>query len=132
MAWFSQELDTGSSSLRLLDAAGRQVDNGDGGVDLNDPDHTSMFVTLPSTLPDGRYTAHWAVVSMADGDATEGEFHINIGLVETAVSETMPVQNQSTKRRADWLVGLTVAGLGVLLLAVIWFILRPHTTTRNG
>lgn len=131
IAWFSQELDTGSSSLRLLDAAGRQVDNGDGGVDLNDPDHTSMIVTLPATLPGGRYTAHWTVVSMDDGDATEGEFQIAIGQEEAVAHQTTPVQNQPVKNRADWLVGSIVVGLGILLLAVIWFILRPRVT-RNG
>lgn len=130
-AWFSQELDTGSSSIRLLDAAGRQVDNGDGGVDLNDPNHTSMFVTLPSTLPDGRYTVHWTVVSMVDGDATDGEFQITVGQAEAAARQNTPIQNQPAKRRADWLVSSIVVGLGLLLLAAIWFILRPYKT-QNG
>lgn len=34
------------------------MDKRDGGVDLNDSDHASMIVNLP-TLPDGVYTVHW-------------------------------------------------------------------------
>lgn len=107
LAWFSEELETHSSTLQVLDAAGRQVDNGDGGVDLNDPNHASLIVTLPASLPTGKYTAHWAAVSAADGDATEGEFTFSVGQAAAA---------QTTPNLAAWSPVWIVAGLALLLL----------------
>ncbi|HZP40291.1 MAG TPA: copper resistance protein CopC [Candidatus Binatia bacterium] len=70
---YSQELDTKRSRFRVFDAGGRQVGTRDGRVDLNDPDHASLLLTLPAPLPPGRYTVRWTAVSAEDGDVTRDE-----------------------------------------------------------
>jgi methionine-rich copper-binding protein CopC len=117
--WFSQELDTGFSALQVMDEQGYQVDSGDGGVDLNDPDHASLVVSLPADLPAGRYTAHWTAVSAEDGDTTEGEFFFTVG--ETGPVQAIAPNESAAARWAVWLVGGIVFGLGVLLVAVMVF-----------
>jgi methionine-rich copper-binding protein CopC len=76
-AWFNEEMQTGESTISVLDASGQPVDLGDGGVDLNDAYHASMLVSLPS-LPDGAYTVRWHVV-LLDGDPSDGEFTFYVG-----------------------------------------------------
>jgi copper resistance protein C len=71
VARFSEELDTKESTIRVLDAAGKQVSDGNGKVDLDDPDHQSMIAVLPAPLPQGAYTVQWHAV-LADGDASDG------------------------------------------------------------
>lgn len=86
VAWFSEELDSGASEMQVFNAQGRQVDNGDGGVDLNDLDHLSMIATLPSELPESTYTVHWVAASAEDGDVVEGDFAFNVGLASSPSS----------------------------------------------
>lgn len=81
-AVFDEEMQTESSNMQVFDAAGNQVDNGDGGVDLNDPDHASMQVHVPQ-LAEGAYTVRWHVV-LLDGDATAGAFNFFVGDQATA------------------------------------------------
>jgi methionine-rich copper-binding protein CopC len=76
-ASFNEEMQTGESTLRVVDASGQPVDLGDGGVDLDDAYHASMLASLPS-LPDGAYTVRWHVV-LLDGDASDGEFTFYVG-----------------------------------------------------
>ena len=122
VAWYSQELDARKSVLRVFDAAGRQVDNGDGGVDLNDPDHTSMLATLPE-LPHGTYLVRWAAVSADDGDATQGEFRFSVG---TAEASTEPPATSASPASSAQGTALRWAlpGLGVLLLLAVGVSLR--------
>jgi methionine-rich copper-binding protein CopC len=116
-AWYSQELETRTSSMRVFDAEGRQVDEGDGGVDLDDPDHASMVVTLPEQLPPGTYAVRWMAVSAEDGDPTEGEFSIAATSGE-ASSKTEPAPAAHLRLGGfTWIVGGTAAGLGVLLVS---------------
>jgi len=80
-ARFSTELDTVASRMALLDAAGRPVDSADGGVDLIDPDHASMVVTIGGRLPAGQYVVRWTAISTADGHdghGTAGEFRFDV------------------------------------------------------
>lgn len=86
VARFNQELETKPSNIQVFDTAGNQVDNGDGSVDLNDPDHASMLVSLPESLPNGRYSVHWTAVSAHDGDTTEGEFLFKVADPQAATS----------------------------------------------
>lgn len=132
-AWYGEELDTSRSTLQVFDPGGRQVDNGDGGVDLNDPDHASMIVSLPVSLPDGTYLVHWAAVSAEDGDPTEGEFTFSVGEPgEEAGQNSASTTSQSSGdaagtdagQRAGRPVGWIAAGLGVMLLAVGGLALR--------
>lgn len=79
-AWFNEELDVNGSTLQVFDAEGQQVDNGDGGVDLYDPEHASMVVTLPPQLTNGHYIVRWYAVVAEDGDTAAGEFSFSIAL----------------------------------------------------
>lgn len=76
-AWFGGELEVTSSSMSVFDAQGRQINTTKGSVDLNDPDHASMIVSLPPGLAPGLYTVRWVATSNADGHeghATHGSF----------------------------------------------------------
>lgn len=116
-AWFSQELDTGFSTMQVFNAAGQQVDAGDGGVDLFDPDHATLVVNLPQELPGGGYTVRWAVVSVEDGDPTQGEFTFAVGHATAAPSGSLAGAGLLP-------VGWLVAGGGglVVLAAAGWFL----------
>jgi copper resistance protein C len=77
VARFSEELDTKESTIRVLDAAGKQFSDGNGKVDLDDPDHQSMIAVLPAPLPQGAYTVQWHAV-LVDGDASDGTFTFTV------------------------------------------------------
>ena len=127
-AWFSAELDTGMSTLQVFDAEGRQVDNGDGGVDLNDPDHASMVVTLPP-LSDGVYTAHWYAV-LDDGDAVEGEFAFAVGNATVAAGQA-PATAASSAAGGGWPLLWVAAGfVGIALVLIVGLTLRRRTAQR--
>lgn len=119
IAWFTEELDTHTSTLQVFDAAQRQVDAGDGHVDLNDPDHATMAASLADTLPAGVYTVHWAAVSAEDGDATEGEFTFTVGDAQAAASTAPAAAGSNAGRPLLWLM-IGVAVLLVVTTAVSW------------
>ena len=80
-AWFEQELEETGSTIAVFDANGRQVDDGIGGVDLNDPDHASMTARVTAVLATGRYAVRWVAMSATDGHAghpSRGEFDFEI------------------------------------------------------
>jgi copper transport protein len=125
-AWFDEELQTGPSTLVVLDANGQQVDNRDGGVDLDDPAHASMAVSLPA-LPDGSYSVSWYVV-LLDGDASEGQFTFFVGekpaSAVAAVSQpSAPEAPGASAAPAGERPGLPMLwialGLGLLVVAVV-------------
>jgi len=114
-AWFSEELDSGSSTLRVFDSQNNQVDNSDGGVDLNDLDHLSMVVSLPP-LQAGTYSVHWVSVSAEDGDEEEGDFSFIVSGRAASRESSTPLANGFP----TWLVGG-----GIILLVFIglmWFL----------
>ncbi|MCC6176980.1 MAG: copper resistance protein CopC [Chloroflexi bacterium] len=77
-AWFTQEL-TLHSTIRVVDAAGTQVDLGDGQVDQDDPDRKQMIVSLPELAP-GVYTVEFVAESAEDGHPEPGTFAFGVGL----------------------------------------------------
>jgi len=121
-AWFSEEVDSEFSTIRVFDSQNNQVDNGDGCVDLNDLDHLSMIVSLPP-LQSGTYTVQWAVLSADDGDPTQGEFTFSVSN-GAAPSESSP---SSGLTPPVWFVG----GLVILLVFVvlIWFFFIRRKTS---
>lgn len=111
--WFSEELDSQSSTILVFDSQYNQVDNGDGNVDLSDLDHLSMTVGLPP-LSSGTYTVQWAAVSVEDGDATEGGFTFTVG--NPTIQDKSPAKNASAwfvSRAAALLVFSVLACLGL-------------------
>ena len=91
--WFEEELLEEWSEIRVLDATGKQIDNGDGGVNLFDPDHLSMVVNLPANLPDGRYEVHWRI-ALLDGDVAADGFQFTVGS-----ESALPIVESSTENR---------------------------------
>jgi len=72
--WFTERLEPAFSNVKVLDAAGRQVDRGDSKVDSDDPEHLSVSL---SALPSGRYRVVWRVISV-DTHVTEGDFTFEV------------------------------------------------------
>lgn len=120
IAWFSQELETRPSSIQVFDTEGNQVDSGDGGVDLNDPDHASMLVSLPASLPDGIYIVRWTAVSATDSDTTEGEFSFGVG---DSAGQALETSRSPSDDGPDLPLGGLISAFGVLLLIGLGLIL---------
>jgi LPXTG-motif cell wall-anchored protein len=95
----SEEIDTKLSTLSVWDAGGVQVDKKDAHVDLNDPDHKTLIVSLdPSSMKDGIYTVKYHTVTPDDGGVTDGTFQFIAGsatmtstqaLTSTVVTSTL-------------------------------------------
>lgn len=77
-AWFTEELRVQGSTISVLDARGRRMDGGKGGVDLDDLDRKSMMVRVGPLAP-GTYTVKWKVVSVDDLAVTTGAFTFFVG-----------------------------------------------------
>ena len=116
-AVFNEEMQSSASTLQVFDQAGNQVDSGNGGVDLNDPDHASMLVEVP-TLAEGAYTVRWQV-TLLDGDATIGAFNFFVGDKAAATAANFaPIPNgtgaaaTAVPNNTLWLVaGILVSAL---------------------
>lgn len=117
-ARFSEEIVYEESWLKVLNSAGEQVDNGDGGVDLNNPERDSLLATMPASLPDDVYTVEWQVM-LLDGDVTEGAFTFTLGN-PTAVELSEEYGQSDSAKIIVWLA--TVAGLVLVLvlITILW------------
>ncbi|RDU94913.1 copper resistance CopC family protein [Trinickia dinghuensis] len=71
---FDDTLEPAFSSLKVADAAGKDVTNGKSSVDANDKKH--MTVALQALQP-GAYTVSWVAVA-ADGHRTQGHYAFNV------------------------------------------------------
>jgi hypothetical protein len=72
--YFTERLEPAYSTVRVLDAAGAQVDRRDSRVDRANP--ALLRATLPP-LPPGTYKVLWRVLSI-DADITEGAFTFRV------------------------------------------------------
>jgi copper resistance protein C len=72
---FNEKLEPAFSSVIVRDAAGKQIDKGDGTVDKSD--RTLIRVTLPSLEP-GVYKVEWKAMS-ADTHKINGDFTFKVG-----------------------------------------------------
>jgi len=72
--WFTQELESAFSSVKILDRDGKQVDKQDQHADRANP--AMLQVSLPQ-LPPGRYRVVWRVLSV-DTHVTEGDFVFDV------------------------------------------------------
>ncbi|HXQ67711.1 MAG TPA: copper resistance CopC family protein [Alphaproteobacteria bacterium] len=72
--WFTQALEPAFSSVKVVDASGKQVDKGDSTVDAQDRE--LLKLSLPALAP-GDYKVMWRVTSV-DTHTTTGSFTIHI------------------------------------------------------
>ncbi len=129
VAHFTEEVASGSSMV-VLNENGDQVDNGDGGVDLYDPDHKTMIAALPANLPNGQYVVEWNVLSAEDGDPTDGAFTFSIGENGPIANNTAAFKtDQSSEGSIGWWVG---GGIGALIIGLLisMLLLTRQPTTR--
>ncbi len=85
----SEEIDTKQSTMSVFDAGGAQVDKKDAHVDLNDPDHKTLLVSLDSTLvKNGTYTVKYHTVTPDDGGVTDDSFTFSVGTAAPAAQAT--------------------------------------------
>lgn len=116
-AWFDEELDTRKSMLQVFDLEDRQVDEGNGHVDLEDPDHASMIVPLPE-LSEGVYIVRWKAVTIDDDVVTEGEFNFIVGNAEPRVQAPRNGVSPLVYLAAGLFVGLMVITVRLVLRAM--------------
>lgn len=74
---FQEELSPRGSFLMVLDARGRRVDDGKGGLDLEDLDRRTLIARLRPIAP-GRYTVRWQATSADDGYVARGRFGFTV------------------------------------------------------
>ena len=72
--WFTGALEPAYSRVKVLDAAGRRADLGDGAVD--DANRALLRVSVPPLAP-GTYRVVWHVLSV-DSHVTEGQFSFRV------------------------------------------------------
>jgi methionine-rich copper-binding protein CopC len=72
--WFTQNLESGFSTIEVLDAGGAQMSAGKAAVDKSD----RKLLRVPvKALPAGTYTVKWHVLSV-DTHTTEGNFTFHV------------------------------------------------------
>ncbi|MBA3945079.1 MAG: copper resistance protein CopC [Herpetosiphonaceae bacterium] len=123
VAIFDEELKATGPSIFVTNAAGKQVDAGDGKVDLNDVDHKTLAVTLKPGLGAGTYTIHWQAITADDNGVTNGEitFTVQGPAVRQPSSGTTPTTSSaptlpstgSSAPQFGWLYALALT-LGLL------------------
>lgn len=83
--WFkldpNEELEPRRSAISVWDTRGRRVDDGTGGVDLNDLDRLSLIARL-KPLRAGTYTVRWRAVSTPDLASRQGTFRFTVVTVK--------------------------------------------------
>jgi methionine-rich copper-binding protein CopC len=118
---FDEELISESSSIQVVDASGAVVDDGDGGIDLTDPDHATLVAHLSQPLPDGVYTVRYQA-TVLDGDSTTAEFQFAVGQSDVALSHEIRLSNLSVaepeETQASNLPLYGGAAAAVILLAI--------------
>jgi methionine-rich copper-binding protein CopC len=72
--WFTQELESAFSSIKVFDSGGNEVDKKD--THQDDKDKKLLIVSL-SSLPPGEYKVAWQVVSV-DTHRTSGDFKFRV------------------------------------------------------
>lgn len=130
-AWFGEELETQLSQMQVFNAQEKQIDSGDGRVDLTDPDHASMLVSLPESLSNGTYTVRWRAVSADDGDATEGEFFFDVTSSEATTGPALESSPSPAGNEADFPVVELVVAIGFLLAILTGLLLYPRLARRR-
>lgn len=123
---FPEEILPNGSSIKVLDSSSKLVDLGNSGLDLNDPNHATLVVKLPS-LPDGVYQVDWQI-KLTDGDTSLGEYFFGIGKVTLPTRSaqtpdaTLPTTTAAPADASSpigWILG--GVGLVVIVAGVVFF-----------
>ncbi len=121
--WFPEEVVEDKSSLKVFDAQGKQVDDGKGGVDLNDASHQVLVVGV-RPLSEGVYTVRWSI-GLTDGDASAGSFMFGVGNVTVPTAVPEAAEPEATPPASSSLPVWVYAGgtviAAVVILGVVWF-----------
>ena len=127
--WFTEPVEPALSEIRVLDAAGKRVDEGDSVVDDLNP--LAMSVGL-SDVPDGTYTVAWKNVSTVDGHRVRGSFVFAVGQPLSAVPvqvEEQPLLQSPFSPLLRWLIVLgALAMTGGLVFELL--VTRPVFSGR--
>jgi methionine-rich copper-binding protein CopC len=91
--WFSEDADPSGTTLTVLAPDGTQVDQGDTQVDLYDPQHEHVTVSLPTGLGPGTYAVRWHSLSAIDGDEADGSFAFTVALAGTPGASPVPARS---------------------------------------
>ncbi len=73
--WFTEGLEAGFSNVKVLNAAGQQVDKKNVKIDPKNPKH--MSVSLPKSLGADTYKVVWHAVSV-DTHVTDGSYTFTV------------------------------------------------------
>lgn len=92
-AWFSDELTSAGSYLRLYDAQDKLLASG--GLDPKVSSHTVLRLAPPRLRPGG-YLVRWHVVDTADNHGTQGYFRFSVGGAAMAPSGGMAMAPSAT------------------------------------
>ncbi len=98
--WFTEEIDSKASTLVIADANGARVDNNDGHLDLNDPDHKQMFATV-KPLATGVYKVTWHTVTTDDNGISDGVFYFGVGQVAVPTNAPTPASEATGSSAAS-------------------------------
>jgi len=119
---YSEAVEIGFSELKVYDANGNQIDNGD--TAYNDGETSLIVTTQP--LEDGVYTITSKVLSKVDGHLVQaaivfgvGDVKIDSSLLETQESSETTFIPESIARFPG-LVGQTIVLGGVIVSITIW------------
>lgn len=100
--WFTlapaESLDAQRSTIAVTDARGRRVDDGKGGVDLDDLDRRTLIARL-QPLGAGTYTVRWKAVTTPDAGVAQGSFRFSVARAGAAL-ELPPLRLVSPKNGA--------------------------------
>jgi hypothetical protein len=72
--WFTQEIESSFSRIKVLDDKGRQIDKKDSHIDSSDK---KLMIVSVDHLAVGSYKVEWNVVSV-DTHKTKGEFKFEV------------------------------------------------------
>ncbi len=94
----SEEIDTKQSTVSVWDANNTQVDKKDAHVDLNDPDHKTLLVSLDTAaMKNGIYTVKWHSVTPDDNGISDGTWQFIVGSAAvTPMPTTIVVAGETT------------------------------------
>ena len=109
--WFSEGLSRELTTIRLLDAKGKDV--GPLGLIYNDADDRQVSASVPD-LQRGTYTVAWSSFSSDDGHRLDGSIPFGVGVAPTGAAATSSPDYRPSAREvaARWFSLIGALGLG--------------------